>query len=224
VTYEPDSLLDRLAPAERERLLASGTRRTFRSGTLLFREEEQSSHVVVVLAGRVKVSTTDRDGHESMLGVRGPGDLLGELAALDQEPHSASVVALEPVEALTLSVEEFRSLLRERGALSTAVLELLVGRLRDADRKRVEFGSYDSRGRVARRLLELAERFGEPRLGHVGVHITLRLTQEELASWTGSSREAVARALADFRERGWIETGRRTVIVLDPGALAAAAG
>jgi CRP/FNR family cyclic AMP-dependent transcriptional regulator len=218
VSYERGSLLDRLPPRDRETLLARGTRRTFPSGAILFREGERSAHVVVVLSGRTKICFTDRDGRESILNVRGAGDLLGDLSVLDGEPHSATVLALEPVVAAVLQAEAFRSLLAAEPRLSMAVLELVVGRLRDSDRKRVEFGAYDTRGRVARRLVELAERFGEE--GRAGVRITLRLTQEELAGWTGSSREAVAKALADFRGRGWVETGRRTVVVLDPAALA----
>ncbi|MGH8985462.1 MAG: Crp/Fnr family transcriptional regulator [Acidimicrobiia bacterium] len=218
MSYEHGSLLDRLPAGDREALLARGIRRTFPSGAILFREGERSAHVVVVLSGRTKISFTDRDGRESILNVRGAGDLLGELSVLDGEPHSATVLALEPVAAAVVSADEFRTLLSEHPRLSMALLELVVARLRDADRKRVEFGAYDTRGRVARRLVELAQRFGEE--GRAGVRITLRLTQEELAGWTGSSREAVAKALADFRGRGWVETGRRTVIVLDPSALA----
>ena len=218
MSFEPGSLLDRLPAVDREALLARGTRREFPLGATLFREGERSAHVVVVRSGRTKICFTDRDGRESILNVRGAGDLLGELSVLDGEPHSATVIALERVMATVVPADEFRALLLEHPRLSMAVLELVVGRLRDADRKRVEFGAYDCRGRVARRLVELAERFGEE--GRDGVRITLRLTQDELAGWTGSSREAVAKALADFRGRGWVETGRRTVIVLDSAALA----
>jgi CRP/FNR family cyclic AMP-dependent transcriptional regulator len=218
MTPQTGSIIGRLPSADREALLARGVRRSFPPGTTLFREGECSEHVLVVLSGRTKVSFTDRDGRESILNVRGAGELLGELSVLDGEPHSATVVALEAVVAVVVGADEFRTLLSERPRLSMAVLELVIGRLRDSDRKRVEFGAYDTRGRVARRLTELAERFGEA--DREGVRITLRLTQDELAGWTGSSREAVAKALADFRGRGWIETGRRTVVVLDLPALA----
>jgi len=94
---------------------------------------------------------------------------------------------------------------------------MLSSRLRDADRKRIEFGAYDTLGRLATRLLELVERFGEPT--ERGVRIALPLTQDELAGWIGSSREAVARALQALRARGYVETRRRTIVVLDLDAL-----
>jgi CRP/FNR family transcriptional regulator, cyclic AMP receptor protein len=215
---EPGSFLDRLQGGERDALLKGGVRKRFARDAPLFLEGDRSEHVLVLLSGRVKICYADRNGREAILAVRGPGDLLGELAAIDGEPRSGAVFALEPVEVLLLAADEFRALVSTRPRLALAVLELVVGRLRDADRKRVEFGAYDSRGRVARRLVELARRFGEPGSGRV--RITLRLSQDELAGWTGSSREAVAKALADFRARGWVETGRREVVVLDLDALA----
>jgi len=96
-----------------------------------------------------------------------------------------------------------------------------VGRLRDADRKRIEFGTYDALGRVALRLAELAERFGQT--AERGVRITLPLTQDELAAWTGSSRESVTKALRTLRRHGVIETSRRSVAVLDVDGLRARA-
>jgi CRP-like cAMP-binding protein len=90
---------------------------------------------------------------------------------------------------------------------------MVAGRLRDADSKRIEYLAQDTVGRVCSRLVELAERFGAPEAD--GVHIELAITQEDLAGWTGSSREAVIRALRALRELGWIETRRRGVTQLD---------
>ena len=87
----------------------------------------------------------------------------------------------------------------------------LIGRLRDADRKRIEFGAHDTTGRVAARLVEMAERFGQPTAGRDP--IGLPFSQDELAGWTGASREAVSKALRTLREEGWIQTGRLHVIV-----------
>ena len=145
---------------------------------------------------------------EILLAVRGPGALLGEVSAVDGGPRSASVAALEPVEAVVLTAAVFVDFLRSHAAAATVLLQLVVARLRDADRKRIEFAAYDIASRVARRLVELAERFGEP--DDKGVRITVALSQDELAGWVGASREAVAKALRVLRDRGLVTTGRRT--------------
>jgi CRP/FNR family transcriptional regulator, cyclic AMP receptor protein len=222
VRPEPGSLLHRLRDVDAAALLELGVVRHFARAAILFREGDETDHVVVVRSGRVKIGFTDRSGREVMLAVRGPGDVLGEFAAIDGKPRSAAGEALEPVEAVVIPAQQFRELLADRPRIALALLEEVVDRVRDADRKRVEFGAVDTEGRVARRLVELAERFGEPVRG--GVHIALRLTQDDLAGFTGRSREAVAKVLAAFRARGWVETGRQRVVVLDLDALRHRAG
>ena len=157
------------------------------------------------------------NGKEAVLAFRSSGDILGELSALDGEPRSATATVLEPVEALVLTVGQFRDFLCAHPRMALGLLEMLSRRLRDADRKRVEFGAYDSVGRVARRLVELAEDFGVPDRG--GVRITLSLSQEELAGWVGASRKAVSNALRWLRGRGLVETGRRSITIRDVDAL-----
>jgi CRP-like cAMP-binding protein len=205
--------LDEMEPAERKALFAAGRHRRIAGGGYLINEGGPSDAVFVVLSGHVKVfSSTDRGG-EVVLAVRGPGALLGELAAIDDEPRGASVTALEPVEVLVIGCLAFRDFLHDHPRLLFRLLVTLTGRLRDADRKRVEFGAYDAVGRVARRLVELAERFGVP-AGEC-VRVTLPITQDELAGWVGASREAVVKALRGLRDRGYIETKRRAVVVCD---------
>ena len=190
-----------------------GHRRRLPTGTPLFLEGTRSDTVVLVISGRVKVFTSATDGTEVVLAVRGPGALLGELAAIDEQPRSASGLSMEPVEILTVGSREFTAFLHTHPRTMWLLLRLLTDRLRDADRKRAEFGVYDTPSRVARRLVELAERFGEPT--ESGIRITVPFTQDELAGWVGASLEGVAKALRDFRDRGYLHTQRRTVTVLD---------
>ncbi len=206
-----------LTAPELEDLISRGVRRPFRRGAFIMTEGEASDHVVVLLSGRAKVSSYTADGKEVVLAVRGPGELIGELSALDEGARSATVSALEPIEALIIPSERFVAFLTDHARLAILMLQTMSRRLRDSDRKRVEFGAYDTPGRVARRLLELVDRYGEGD-GSV-MRIDLSLTQDELAGWTGSSREAVSKALREFRDRGWIETGRRSIKVLDVQAL-----
>jgi CRP-like cAMP-binding protein len=216
---DPESIafLDQLDTDEREELLQRGRKRQFRRGTSLFNEGERSDRVMVVLEGRVKVSYFTEEGKEVVLAIRGSGDILGDLSAIDGEPLSATVTALDNVDAQVVTADEFLSFLESHSKVGLVLLRMLSQRLREADLKRIEFGAYDTLGRVARRLVELADRFGER--SDTGVRITLPLSQEELAGWTGSSREAVAKALQVFRTRGWIETARREITILDPAEL-----
>jgi len=206
-----------LTPEEFAAFELCGRRRRFRRGEALFSEGDRSDWVAALISGRVKVSSFTELGTEVVLAILEPGALLGELSALDEQPRSATVSALEPVEALAVPVAEFTRFLETYPRAAYQLLRLLSGRLRDADRKRIEFGSHDTLGRVARRLMELAERFGEPVTR--GVRISIPLSQQELAGWAGSSREAVAKALRTMRDRGWIETRRREITVTDLDAL-----
>lgn len=206
-----------LTATEVDTLRSRGLSRRFRRGSMLFHEGEVSDRVWVILEGRVKVSHFTEDGKEVVLAVRAPGDLLGDMSAIDGEPRSASASALDPVEALVLPAEEFKVFLQAQPRVALILLENFSRRLRDADRKRIEFAAQDTVGRVAARLVELAERFGEP--AGRGVRITAPLSQQELAGWTGASREAVSKALQALRGRGWVETHRRGVTVLDLEAL-----
>jgi CRP-like cAMP-binding protein len=126
------------------------------------------------------------------------------------------------VTALVVPIAAFVDYLRTHGDAAIALLRLVTSRLRDSDRKRVEAAAYDIPARVARRLVELADRFGEPTAG--GVRISVPFTQDELAGWVGSSREAVVKALRSLRTAGYVRTQRRTVEVCDLPALRRRAG
>jgi CRP-like cAMP-binding protein len=133
------------------------------------------------------------------------------MSVIDDSPRSATVTALEPIAGI--SIRDFTGFLQEHGRIAVLLMQLVTERLRDADRKRIEYGAFDTTGRVATRLLELADRYGEKTNG--GVRVALPLSQDELAGWTGASREAVSKALRTLRDRGLIETGRRRVVVHD---------
>src|SRR5438128_1275792 len=209
--------LTALSETEVGALREHGVVRTYPRGTALFHEQQAPDRVVLLLAGCVKLSALSEDGKEVVLAIRGPGDLLGELSAMDGQPRSATATALEPVEALVIPAGDFRAFLERNPRVSLLLVTMLSRRLRDADRKRVEFTAQDSTGRVAARVVELSERFGD-RVEN-GLKIDLPISQEELAGWTGCSRDSVVKALHAMRELGWIETERRRIVVLDLDAL-----
>jgi CRP-like cAMP-binding protein len=205
--------LDALNAGQADALRALGRVRRYPVGVALFSEREPGDAVLVLLSGRVKLSSVTEAGREALLGIREPGDLIGEMSALDSAPRSATAIALEPVEVLSVSSPAFAAFLDRTPSVALVLARMLARRLRDADRKRIEYLAQDTVGRVCSRLVELADRFGEPVDG--GVHIDLTITQEELAGWTGSSREAVIRALRTLRELGWIATRRRGITLLE---------
>ena len=196
--------------------------RSFARGQALMHIGQVPSEVLLLLSGWVKVSATTSAGRTVLLALRGPGDLVGELSALDEEPRSASIEAIEPVQALAMTHERFRALLRERPDTALTLMRELSARLRDADAKRIQLGTYTTVERVGLCLLELCERFGQEEDG--AIEIALPLSQEELASWAGASLESVGRALQQMRGLGWIETRRRAIRVVDSAALRNAVG
>jgi CRP/FNR family cyclic AMP-dependent transcriptional regulator len=208
-------------PTESRELLADalrgeGRRVQFRRGQALFTEGDLAERVFVIERGWVMISSIAPGGREIVLGVRGPGDVIGDLSALDGAPRSATALAIGDVEA---TVAPGSTLTRALADAATAMelLKILAARLRDADRKRLEFAALDTLGRVAWRLQELGERFGEETAE--GLEVELPLSQEQLASWCGASREATVKALASLRSLGCITTGRRSVVIRDAQAL-----
>lgn len=215
---EHGTFLALLADADRDELLRLGGRRRFPSGARLMHQGEPGDRVLIVLEGHVKASFLDAEGRDVVLSFRGPGDVLGELSFMHQESRSSGVTAIEPVVAQALSAAEFRSYLERRPAAALTLIDVLGRRFRDANRKRVQFAGQDTIGRVATRLLELAERYGDAT--HEGIEIRLAVTQADLGGWTASSRAAVTGALRTMRVLGWIRTQRRRIVVLDLDALA----
>jgi len=209
--------LELLTDPERVDLLRRGGRRQWERDEVVCTEGERTDWVLLVLSGWVKVASDTARGGEVLLAVRGPGALLGEMAAIDRQPRSATVTAIDRLTAQVLPVAEFTGYLHANGRVSFLLMQLLAGRLRDADRKRIEFGAHSTTVRVAIRLVELAVRFGQPTPD--GVRVTVPLSQDELAGWTGASREAVSKALGVLRGYGWISTGRRQIVVHDLDAL-----
>ena len=147
------------------------------------------------------------------------------MGALGGQRRSATVIAVDDVEAGFMHVDELRAFLREYPDAALVLIRMLVRRLSDATRDVVDLATRDSVGRIAKRLLDLAAEHGTPSTGAAGgTRIELSLSQDELARWTGATRETVSRALRLMRQLGWVATDHRTITVLDPAALRERAG
>ncbi len=206
--------MESLLASDREALVKAGRRRTWARGDVLIRDGDRADSAVVLLAGLAKIHKCTAEGADVVLGLSGPGDLLGEISAVREAVRSATVTALEPVEALVLSVPDLRFFLSQHPRAALALLDLALARLYLADARRLEFARSESLPRVTSRILELAERFGR-RLDSARIELAMPFSQEELASWSASSRESTARALRTLRQLGLIETHRLALTVLD---------
>ncbi|CAM3332531.1 Crp/Fnr family transcriptional regulator [Kibdelosporangium persicum] len=200
----------RLSAEGQRKLIAAGTPRRWSAGQVLIRESEMSDHVVLLTGGRVKVSVTAPSGRQVMMAIRGPGDLLGEASAIDGDVRSATVTALTPVEGVSLTNAEFNRFMLAAPTVTVELLKMVVGRLRESTRRRLENGAYDVPARTARLLVDYARDYGEPVRGG----LTVKLRQSELAEAAGASREAVAKALKVFRDAGAVRTNRCSFDVL----------
>jgi CRP/FNR family cyclic AMP-dependent transcriptional regulator len=217
----PDTFLASLDSDEWEALSGLGVRRSFPRGAILMFQNEPDERVMLLLAGRVKVARLDHDGREILLSIRDPGDVLGELALIDRLPRIATITALEPVDALVTAAETFRRHLETTPRVAVVLLEVVTRRFRETTLKRSQFSASDTMGRLAARIVELAERYGEP--SDEGIRVLSPLSRDDLAGWTGASRAGVASALHTLRELGWVHAERRQLLVRDLHALRARA-
>jgi CRP-like cAMP-binding protein len=206
-----------LEPIEHELLAAVGTLREFEPGAVVCHEGEPTQHVLVVRRGLLRVTATSANGHEMVLAVRGAGDIVGERAAVDGLPRSATIRALGQAAALVIAPARFHDLCRRQPRIAWAVLTVVVSRQRDADRQRVQFSGTATQ-RVAAVLLDVALHRG------VGSSGAVSLSQEELAGIAGTSRESLVRVLRALRSQGIVRTSRRRIDILEVDRLYELAG
>lgn len=213
----PGSLLDYLAPVDREFLVGRGVRRHQSRGEPVLHEGDPTDHVLILLSGWVRVFATTRDGGVVLIALRGPGDVIGDLASLQNGPRSANVEALQDIRFVQLRAEEFTSYLYQRPAIAVGMLRQMAQRLREAESAWKNVATLDVARRVATHLLQLAEIYGKPERS--GLVVRTPLTQQDIADRIGASRRGVARALATLRERGVVRTGRQVFVIAAPEVL-----
>ncbi|MCU1634658.1 MAG: Crp/Fnr family transcriptional regulator [Micrococcaceae bacterium] len=182
-------------------------------GSSVFHEGDQGDELYFIISGKIKLSRSTEDGRENLLGVLGPGDLFGELALFDPSPRTATATAVSDTWLGGMKNENLRTLLETRPELSPRLLQALARRLRRTNELLADLVFSDVPGRVAKALLDLADRFGTPATD--GILVAHELTQEELAQLVGASRETVNKALSEFVQRGWARLEPRAVVILD---------
>jgi CRP-like cAMP-binding protein len=176
-------------------------KRRFKRGEPIVEQNKKSDALSIILTGRARVLTSDDRGREVILATLRPGDYVGEMSLIDNEPHSATVRAEIQTDVLILGRLEFARCLPENSSMAYALLKGLVQRLRYADRQIESLALMDVYGRVARALLEFASDDGEG-----NAVIRDKVSRQDLAKMVGASREMVSRVMKDLEGRGFIET------------------
>ena len=198
-----------LADEDIRELMAVAKRRTFRSGEVIFHREDPGLVLYVIKEGKVKISLISPEGQEISLVVFGKGECFGEFAILDGLPRSADAVAMEKVECYTLQRSDFHQAIMKNPKIAIQVMEVLSKRLRSTDQMVEDLIFLDVYGRVAKKLLELANTHGTK--VENGIRIDVRLTQQELASMVGSSRESVNKVMGYFTDKNFISTDKHKI-------------
>jgi CRP/FNR family cyclic AMP-dependent transcriptional regulator len=211
-------LFQGVPPQALDGLLRQVRTRGYNRGTVIFHKDDPGSTLYVILKGAVSIVMPSSEGKDLVLSILSAGDFFGELSLLDEEPRSATATAVDDgTQTLIVPREAFLDLLRGHVDMAINILALLSRRLREADVLAQDSALLDLPGRLARRLLELADRHGR-REGD-GVQIMLRLTQSDLASLIGATRVATNRQLQRLQQQGVLTWQAQHITLLKPAAL-----
>lgn len=193
-----------------KKLMEQGATRTYPKNTVIVSEGDRSDSMYVILAGKVKVYLSDESGKELLLREMGPGEYFGDVV-LDDQPRSASVMTVEPSKFAVINVGQFRRFLADNPEAAFEILRSCMQRIRDLTKAVGNLGLMDVYGRVAQLLMDLSVDDNGRRI------IKSRLTQQDIASRVGCSREMISRILKDLRAGGYVvEEGDLMVIAKKP--------
>ena len=207
------SLFSGLSDAELEVLADRLGKRTFGRGVILFHKDSPGNILYIIEAGKVRIFVLSESGQEISFRIYGTGEVFGELSMLDGLPRSAGAVAMEETHVLTLQREDFMELLEAYPHLAKGVIATLTARVRYTTQYAENLTFLDVEGRVAQRLLELADQYGIQTAG--GLEVAVQLTQSDLASLVGATRERVNKVLGAFRDQGLIELDVDKLVIRD---------
>jgi len=196
-----------------EQIAAGARRRTFRRGEVLCHEGDPGDALVVIVNGTAKVVVYSETGDETVLAIVGAGESFGELALIDGEPRSATVQALEPIEAFSIHRDAFMSVVHSHPPTAEKLLAVLAAKIRYLTTTVSDLAFLNLEGRLAKKLLELAAEHGREVNGEI--EILLTLTQEDLAGMVGATRASVNKVLGWYEDRGIISRVGRRIVVRD---------
>lgn len=219
IVLQRSPLFRGLAPPALERIAALATQRHYGEGEIVCSQGDPGDALYAVVSGRIRISSGAADGREIFLNIMEPGDSFGEIALLDGGTRTATAVAMVPSELVSLRRDHLFALLEREPQVALELLRLCGERLRWTSGLLEDAALLDAPARLAKRLLSLGQLHGE----RSGNGFTLRISQEDLASFLGVSRQAVNQQLQAWKARGLVGLGRGVVIVRDADALRGAA-
>lgn len=196
-----------------ERIEKIGTRKNYLKNDVILMEDEVGTALFVIVTGKVKVARTSGDGREVILTILSESDFFGEMAILDGQTRSATVVATEDTELFLIQRNDFINLLKEYPEVAISLLQELTKRLRSADAKIKALSLKDAEGKVATVLLQLADDVGRIKQGKVEIE-KLPL-QQDLANMAGTSRETISRTIHSFAKKGLVELDGNKLRITD---------
>jgi CRP/FNR family cyclic AMP-dependent transcriptional regulator len=212
-------LFQGLPAASLDRIVGLATQRSFRKGEIVCSQGDPGDALYAVVTGRIRISSGTADGREISLNIMEPGDTFGEIALLDGGTRTATATATEPSELVSIRRDHFVALLEREPRVALELLKLCGERLRWTSGLVEDAALLDAPARLAKRLLSLGELHGQ----RSKAGITLKISQEDLATFLGVSRQVVNQYLQGWKAKGWVALGRGAVTVRDPDALRAAA-
>jgi CRP/FNR family transcriptional regulator, cyclic AMP receptor protein len=198
------------------------------SGTVLMREGARGTHVYLLQSAPrgtsacVKVTATSENGTEALLGIRASGDIVGELAVLGHRTRTATVTTCSPLIGHAITADAFKAFLTRKPEAWNAVSLMIAERLEWANRRRVDYAGHDVTIHIARVIADIVDLYGYR--SAEGAELGVSLSQPELGSLVGASKDAAAKAVKRLRDMGLIETRYRRIIVRDVTGLLSAAG
>lgn len=210
-------LFSSLKPAHLADLAAKIRTKKYRSGEVIFHQDDPGSTLHIIKSGQVKITTASPEGEEIIMAILNDGDSFGEIALLDGKPRSANAVAMAATQTLTLERSDFLGVLDHNPGMVGSILASVAAGWRRTSHLLEDAVFLDLPGRLAKRLLELAEKNGVKTAN--GIEIDLNLTQQDLAAAVGVSREAMNKQLGVFQDAGLLSVGKKRIVIVRPDEL-----
>ena len=216
-------LFEELGDAELSILAQRVRQRRYKEGDTIFHKHDPGIALYVIVSGKVKIHNETPEGADAIIAILDTGEFFGELAVIDGHERSADATTLAPSELLMLTRDDLHDILQRYPKIGLCLLATLAGRLRRTTEDYLAYSTLDINGRLAMQLLRLAEQHGI--VTGAGIRIDLRLTQTDLGSLVGASRESVNKVMGYFRRQGWVAVDEKNqILVKDQTALTRISG